>query len=86
MYAHASVEVGMKQGEGRVRITGGPITYGLTIPSSAPHPREARRFVTLLLEATRLVERRGFRPIKPAWCSPCTGLPDELASLVVPTP
>jgi len=87
-YASASVEVRMKQGEGHTRITGGPVTYGLTIPAGAPHAAEARRFVATLLGegGKRLLERRGFRPAKPAWCSPCTTLPDELGSLVVPKP
>ncbi len=87
-YASASVEVRMKQGEGRTRIAGGPITYGLTIPAGAPHASEARSFVATLLGegGRRMLERRGFRPAKPAWCSPCTALPDELSSLVVPRP
>jgi molybdate/tungstate transport system substrate-binding protein len=87
-YASASVEVRMKQGDGRTRITGGPITYGLTIPSGAPHVAEAQRLVATLLgeSGRRLLERRGFRPAKPAWCSPCTALPEELRSLVVQKP
>jgi molybdate/tungstate transport system substrate-binding protein len=87
-YASASVEVRMKQGEGKARITGGPITYGLTIPASAPHAADARRFVTMLLGEVgqRLLERRGLRPAKPAWCSPCAMLPEELGSLLVARP
>jgi molybdate/tungstate transport system substrate-binding protein len=87
-YASASVEVRMKQGEGKARITGGPITYGLTIPASAPHAADARRFVTMLLgeAGQRLLERRGLRPAKPAWCSPCAMLPEELGSLLVARP
>jgi molybdate/tungstate transport system substrate-binding protein len=87
-YASVSVEVRMKQGDGRTRITGGPITYGLTIPADAPHAAHARRFVALLLgeQGRRLLERRGFRPAKPAWCSPCTALPEELGSLLVARP
>jgi molybdate/tungstate transport system substrate-binding protein len=84
-YARASVEIRMKQGEGRVRITGGPITYGLTIPVGAPHPAQARRFVEALLGegGRRLLQRRGLRPAQPAWCSPCNELPGELSALVV---
>jgi molybdate/tungstate transport system substrate-binding protein len=87
-YASASVEVRMKQGEGKARITGGPVTYGLTIPAGAPHATEARRFVAMLLgeAGQRLLERRGFRPAKPAWCSPCAMLPEELSSLLVARP
>jgi molybdate/tungstate transport system substrate-binding protein len=87
-YASASVEVRMKQGDGKTRIMGGPITYGLTIPADAPHAAEARRFVATLLgeSGRRLLGRRGFRPAKPAWCSPCTMFPEELSSLVVQRP
>lgn len=87
-YASASVEVRMKQGEGKTRITGGPITYGLTIPANAPHAAEARSFIAALLGdgGRRLLARRGFRPAQPAWCGPCTTLPAELSSLVVQRP
>jgi molybdate/tungstate transport system substrate-binding protein len=87
-YASVSVEVRMKQGEGKARITGGPVTYGITIPADAPHDAEARRFVATLLGegGRRLLERRGFHPARPVWCSPCTTLPDELSSLVVQKP
>ena len=87
-YASANVEVRMKQGDGRTRITGGPITYGLTIPADAPHAVLARRFVALLLgeQGRRLLEKRGFRPARPAWCSPCMALPEELGSLLVARP
>jgi molybdate/tungstate transport system substrate-binding protein len=87
-YASASVEVRMKQGDGRTHITGGPITYGLTIPADAPHAAEARRFIAMLLGegGTRLLERRGLRPAKPAWCGPCSMLPEELGSLLVQRP
>jgi len=87
-YASASVEVRMKQGDGKARIIGGPVTYGLTIPADAPHAAEARRFVAMLLgeDGRRLLERRGFRPAKPVWCSPCTMLPEELSSFLVAKP
>jgi molybdate/tungstate transport system substrate-binding protein len=87
-YASASVEVRMKQGEGRTRITGGPITYGITVPVGAPHAADAQRFVAMLLGegGRRLLERRGFRPAKPAWCDPCTALPEELRSLLEARP
>jgi molybdate/tungstate transport system substrate-binding protein len=87
-YAKASVEVRMKQGDGHTLITGGPITYGLTIPVGSPHAAEARRFVAMLLGegGRRLLERRGLRPAKSAWCSPCAMLPEELSSLLVAKP
>ena len=84
-YASASVDVRMKQGADRARITGGPITYGLTIPAGAPHAVEARSFVVMLLGegGRRLLEKRGFRPATPAWCSPCGALPEELRPSLV---
>ena len=78
----------MKQGEGKARIIGGPVTDGSTIPADAPQAAQARRFVATLLGegGRRLLERRGFHPARPVWCSPCTALPDELSSLVVQKP
>jgi molybdate/tungstate transport system substrate-binding protein len=87
-YAKASVEVRMKQGEGKLRITGAPITYGLTMPTGAHQPALARDLIALLVgeKGNRLLRRRGFQPTSPAACNPCTGLPNELLSLVVTTP
>jgi molybdate/tungstate transport system substrate-binding protein len=87
-YAKASVEVRMKQGEGKARIVGAPITYGLTMPVKAPQPALARELVSLLVgeKGNRLLRRRGFQPTSPAVCNPCSGLPNELLSLVVPAP
>jgi molybdate/tungstate transport system substrate-binding protein len=87
-YAKASVEVRMKQGEGKTRIVGAPITYGLTIPTAASQPALAREFIAMLLgdKGNRLLRRRGFQPAGRASCNPCNGLPDELLSRVVPAP
>ena len=78
----------MKQGEGKTRIIGGPVTYGITIPADAPQAAQARRFVaTLLGEGGQTPLGEAWLPLaKPAWCSPCTALPDELSSLVVQKP
>ena len=85
-YAAASVEIRMKQGEGKARITGGPVTYGLTIPTNAPHADAAARFAAFLLgdAGRRLFDRRGFHPLTRAECEPCTGLPPQLSGVVVP--
>jgi molybdate/tungstate transport system substrate-binding protein len=85
-YATASMEIKMKQGQGSSRITGGPVTCGLTIPSNAPHAEGAARFAAFLLgEAGRhMLDRRGFHPLAHARCVPCVGLPSELAGAVVP--
>jgi molybdate/tungstate transport system substrate-binding protein len=86
-YAGASVEVRMKQGQGdSARIVGAPVTYGLTIPTKAPHAEPAARFAAFLLgeDGRRLLDRRGFHPLAKARCGPCVGLPAALAGLVVP--
>jgi molybdate/tungstate transport system substrate-binding protein len=86
-YKSAQVEIRMKQGQGAARIVGAPVTYGLTIPSRAPHPDLAARFAAFLFgePGRRLFERRGFHPISPAQCLACEGLPAGLRPLVVST-
>jgi molybdate/tungstate transport system substrate-binding protein len=81
-YAAARVDVQMKRGQGTKTLTGAPIVYGLTIATNAPHAEAATRFVSFLSgEAGRkLLLRRGFHPISPVACNPCTGLPEQLAS------
>lgn len=81
-YAGARVDVRMKRGQGSATVTGAPIVYGLTIPTNAPHAEAATRFVAFLLgdAGTKLLLRRGFHPISPAACNPCTDLPKQLAS------
>jgi len=85
-YAAASVFVRMKRAQGPARLVGAPITYGLTIPLNARHPVEAEAFATFLLgeQGQRLLARRGFRPVNPARCKPCAGLPAELEKVVQP--
>jgi molybdate/tungstate transport system substrate-binding protein len=85
-YAAASVEVRMQQGQGSARLTGAPVTYGLTIPTHAPHAEAATRFLVFFLgdHGRRLLDRRGFHPLAHAQCAPCTGLPAPLASRLAP--
>ena len=85
-YATASVEIKMKQGQGSARLTGGPITYGLTIPTHAPHADGASRFAAFLLgeAGRRILNRRGFHPLAQARCAPCAQLPASLAGMVLP--
>jgi len=85
-YAAASVEIRMKQGQGKARVGGAPITYALTIPTKAPHPELAARFAAFFLGAPgrHLLERRGFLPLAQAHCAPCAGLPAALASVAIP--
>jgi molybdate/tungstate transport system substrate-binding protein len=83
-YATTEVSVRMKQGEEKLTIKGAPITYGLTIPLKAPNRAEATRFATFLLgdQATEILTRRGFRPMRPAQCGPCESMPAPLVGLV----
>jgi molybdate/tungstate transport system substrate-binding protein len=87
-YAAASVEVRMKQGEGRGRIVGAPVTYGLTIPANARHADAAARFAAFLFgdAGRRLLARRGLHPLAGARCAPCAGLPALLEGVVAPAP
>jgi molybdate/tungstate transport system substrate-binding protein len=79
-YADAEVEVRMERGAAKQRVRGAPITYGLTIPLLAPNAKGAAQFASLLIsdQGRRIFERRGFRPVKPAHCEPCIGVPKEL--------
>lgn len=83
-YAAVRVAVRMKQGEGTVSLAGAPVTYGLTIPTTAPRAAEAGRFVAFLLgeRGRRILARRGFAPLNPARCAPCADLPADLVSMV----
>ena len=85
-YAEASVFIRMKRAQGPARLVGAPVTYGLTIPTHAPHKAEAAQFAAFLFsdEGRRLFARRGFRPIDPVRCHPCDGLPPELQAVVLP--
>jgi len=86
-YKRAQVEIRMKQGQGAARVVGAPVTYGLTIPSRAPHPDLAAGFAAFLFgePGRRLFERRGFHPVSPVQCQACEGLPTKLRSIVVST-
>ena len=44
---------------------GQQIEYGITIPSNAPHPKEAAEFITFLLslEGRDIMEKQNFQPL-----------------------
>jgi len=88
VYAHAGVDIRMNQGGGNSRVQGAPITYGVTIPKVAPHPDEARRLLAFLLgdEGRTILERRAIRPVVPATCSRCEGIPADLRGMVSSSP
>jgi molybdate/tungstate transport system substrate-binding protein len=69
-------------------VRGAPVTYGVTIPTSAPQPAAAARLVGLLLgeEGGRLLENAGFHPLRPAPCRGCAALPAALRPLATGAP
>jgi molybdate/tungstate transport system substrate-binding protein len=85
-YARAQVEIRMKQGDGRSVLTGGPVTYGVTIPSNAPQAAVAADFLAFVLgpDGARALARRGFRPVSPPTCGACNSLPPALAPRFAP--
>jgi molybdate/tungstate transport system substrate-binding protein len=87
-YAEAHVSVRMTRGNAPSVVPGAPITYGLTIPTSAPHPDAALRFVAWVLgdNGRSVFARRGLHPVVPARCTPCDDLPAPLRALVSSAP
>jgi len=85
-YAKVSVEARMKRSQQGNVIVGHPITYGVTIPLTAPHPAVAKEFVAFLLsrEGHRLARTAGFTPLTPALSRQFDQLPAPLRSLAKP--
>ena len=85
LYAHAVVKIaGKKPGE-TMTVTGAPIVYGVTIPTSAPHPELAIEFVRFLLgpQGQEILNEAGQPPIVPAVvASGADALPAQLKALV----
>lgn len=81
-YGAATLEVRMKQGSGKSLLRAHPITYGLTIPSGAPHREEAEKLVAFLIGPRGQMLQRavGFSPLGPA----LTRSPSQLGSLLEP--
>ncbi len=71
-YGRVSVLQYAGQPERETPVKAGPIVYGLTVPSSAPHPEEAARFVELVASerGRRVFEQNGQPPLVPAALSP----------------
>jgi molybdate/tungstate transport system substrate-binding protein len=68
--------------------TGTPIIYGLTIPTDAPNPALARRFVAFVLgpKGQAVMRANGFVIISPALASSESALPAPLRPLTVAWP
>ncbi len=80
-YARATVRVRMDRPR---RMTGAPLVYGVTIPSSAPNPGAAARFLQELLGPVgqRSLRRTGFRPLVPAPCDRPGLAPETVRALI----
>jgi molybdate/tungstate transport system substrate-binding protein len=67
-YGAAELEVRMKQGGGKSVLRAHPITYGLTIPTGAPHAEEAEKLIAFLIgpRGQALQRAAGFSPLAPA--------------------
>jgi molybdate/tungstate transport system substrate-binding protein len=85
-YATAEVAMRMKRSNQGNRVAGHPITYGVTIPTNAPHPTEALAFVAFLLssEGQRLARTAGIVPLFPAPSRQWDRLPEPLRALAQP--
>jgi molybdate/tungstate transport system substrate-binding protein len=53
MYGSVSVEISGKRPGEKIVKRGAPMVYGITIPSNAPNPELARRFVDFILDPER---------------------------------
>jgi molybdate/tungstate transport system substrate-binding protein len=74
-YGRVSVVQRADRPGGSARVAASPIVYGVTIPTAAPHPEAARRFVEMLLSQTgrRMMAEAGQEPLRPALLSPLSG-------------
>ncbi len=80
LYARVHVELAKP----KTTVRGAPIIYGLTIPTNAPHPQAAIRFVAALLgaEGRRILERNDFTALAKPECDAPAELPPSLAAIV----
>jgi len=68
---------------------GEQIGYGITIPSNAPHPKEATEFIAFLLSPAgrSIMEKQNYQPmLDPALADGFNNLPASLRKLVVAAP
>jgi molybdate/tungstate transport system substrate-binding protein len=85
-YALAETEVaGNKPGE-KLKIKGGAIRYGLTIPASAPNRELAEEFVEFLLspEGQTIMQQKYLMTISPGVASEVDRVPARLRNKVTP--
>jgi molybdate/tungstate transport system substrate-binding protein len=81
---YATVSAHTKNGDLHAK----PIIYAVTIPTNAPHPKEAEQWVAFLLgeQGRSVMKQKGFVVIHPAIASGFDQVPAELKQLVKPWP
>ncbi len=81
-YAKASAKT--KNGE----LSGRPIIYAVTIPTTAPHPKLAQEFIAYLLgpAGQKVIAANGFIPLKQAYAMNRDKVPADLRKLTVAWP
>ena len=86
-YANASTEILAANGS-LARVTGAPLAFAATVPTSAPNPDLGALFVHLLVspEGAAVLAEEGFVPVAPAWSQGPGPLPALLAPMTVPLP
>lgn len=86
-YATVSVEVSGKKPGTYITKRGAPMVYGVTVPSNAPNPELALRFVAFLLDRSKgleIMERNGQPALVPSPTSSYDRLPAELKAFALP--
>lgn len=86
-YAAVSVEVSGKEPGTHITKRGAPMVYGVTVPSGAPDPELALRFVYFLLDRGKgleIMERNGQPALVPSPTDTYEKLPDELRAYALP--
>lgn len=85
-YTNASVEINGKQPGKKIRMTGEPMIYGLTIPKNAPNYTLALRFVEFLLSEDKgmaVMERNGQPSLVPSEVENFELVPEVLHQFVI---
>lgn len=84
-YATATIEVAGKSPSEKIRITGAPILYGLTIPRSAPHKELAEEFLEFMWspDGQAILQRDHLMLISPPQVNSLEKLPGRLRDKVI---
>jgi molybdate/tungstate transport system substrate-binding protein len=86
-YSHVQVTLDFQRFSSlKPQFTGERIGYGITIPSNAPHPEAAEKFIAFLLSAEgRAVLEKDYHPLfDPAICDGQVNMPASLQGVCAP--